>query len=466
MFPGIPGVDEILGWFVDEAAGSVFDALVSWMAKGLAVLIEWIWTTLDSATTPRITEPWFARDLLGPIVLLAVAVTVAMMLASGIQAALAGRPEQILDAFKQGAWSLVATALAVTVMDILLGVVDEASAAVWATARTDLQRLLEGVIKVMSVGAVGGMGFLAVLMMLFMYMALIGLAIALAMRNALIYVTAAMAPLVFASSVLPMFRESARKIVHLAVSLIVSKLAIVITLTLAVKMMANATNIEPTGDQLQDGVGALGVLFAGVVCFAVASITPLVLYKMMPTVEGAVIGAGIAGGWGRGAMSGMYAASTAKNIGGSISRLAKDPVPGQGGPAGPAGGQGSPGSNGSGGGPPGSPGGGPATGPVAGGTGSATVTGGSAGNSAGAGSSAGAGGAGAGAAGAGAAAGAVAVPVALATAGVNAFKGAVNKIGSSADTTSTAAAPSSPPAPPPSSGSPSTRAVPKTGKEG
>ena len=42
--------------------------------------------------------------------------------------------------------SIVATALSITVMDVLLGIVDAASAAIWAQARPDLQRLLEGVI--------------------------------------------------------------------------------------------------------------------------------------------------------------------------------------------------------------------------------------------------------------------------------------------------------------------------------
>jgi hypothetical protein len=312
-------------------------------------------------------------------------------------------------------------------MDILLGIVDAGSAAIWAQARPDLQHLLEGIITAMSAGAVTGMGFLAVLMLLFMYLALIGLCVALAMRNALIYVTAVMATLVFATSVLPLFRESARKIIHLAVSLIVSKLAIVATLTLSVKMMANATNITSTGDQFQDGVGVLGVLFAGVICFAVASITPMVLYKLMPTVEGAVIGAGVAGGWGRGAMTGMYAASTAKNLGGSISKLASGPVPGGG-----SGGGGGPG------------GGGGAQSPAAASPASAPTAAGGGGSTAGSAGSAGAsasGGAGAsgGAAGAGAA-GAVAVPVMVASAGVNAVKSGVAKVTAAADANIDAAA--------------------------
>lgn len=417
MIPDLHGIDDLFGWVADSAASSVFDGIVSWMARGLAVLIEWIWSTLDTATTPRITEAWFTTDLMGPISLLALAVVVALMLASAIQAALAGRPEQIVDAFKQGAWSIVATAMSITVIDLLLGIVDEVSAGIWATARPDLQRLLEGVVTAMSAGAVTGMGFLAVLMLLFMYLALIGLAVALAMRNALIYVAALMAPLVFASSVLPLFRESARKIVHLAVALIVSKLAIVAALTLAVKMMANATDLTPTGDQLQDGVGSLGVLFAGVICFTVASITPMVLYKLMPTVEGAVVGAGIAGGWGRGAMTGMYATSTAKNLGGSVAKLASGPVPGGGGPAqggGPGGG-----SSASAGGPAGSSS--SATAPVGGaGTGASAVAGGTAGAG--------------GAAGAGAA-GAVAAPVMVATAAVGAVKSGAAKAGEVSEAT-------------------------------
>jgi hypothetical protein len=327
VIPHLPGVSDLFGWVIDSASSSIFDGIVSWMARGLAVLIEWIWTTLDTATTPRLTEAWFTTELMGPISQLALGVVVALMLASGIHAALAGRPEQIFDAFKQAAWSLVATALSITVIDLMLGVVDQAAGGIWATVRPDLQRLLEDVISIVGASSVLDMGFLAVLMMLLLYLALIGLATALAMRNALIYVTALLAPLVFASSVLPLFRDSARKIVHLGVALVVSKLAIVATLALAVKMMANATNLTSSGDSLQNGVASLGVLFAGIVCFAVASFTPVVLYKLMPTVEGAMIGAGVASGWGRSAMTGMYAASSAKNLGGGLAKLASNPVP-------------------------------------------------------------------------------------------------------------------------------------------
>jgi hypothetical protein len=472
MIPDLPGIDDLFGWAVDSAASSVFDGIVSWMARGLAVLIEWIWSTLDTATTPRISEPWFTTDLMGPISMLALAVVVALMLASAMQAALAGRPEQIVDAFKQGAWSIVATALSITVVDLLLAVVDEASDGIWATVRPDLQLLLEGVITAMSAGAVTNMGFLAVLMLLFMYLALIGLAVALAMRNALIYVVAFLAPLVFASSVLPLFRDSARKIIHLGVALVLSKLAIVATLTLAVKMMSNATNLTSTGDALQDGVGSLGVLFAGVICFAVASITPMVLYKLMPTVESAVIGAGIAGGWGRSAMAGMYAASTAKNLGGSIAKLASTPIPGGDSAGGGTAGGGSPSGSAS------PTGGSPATAAAAtaptsaaSATGSASSgttsgTGAGVGGASGTGAGGGAGGAAGSSAGAGAA---VAAPVMVATAAVNAPKSGTAKIGEVSDATLDAAAARHPSAhrrQPASTGSSSDAPATDTGSKG
>ncbi len=137
------------------------------------------------------------------------------------------------------------------------------------------------------------------------------------MRNALIYLTAALAPIVWSTSVLPMFRGSARKLVHLTVSLIVSKLAIVITLVVAVKLVANTGGDPATNDVVKDGAAAVGMLVSGFVCFLIAAITPYVLYKLMPTVEGAAAASGIAGGWGRSATTMAHTALMAKSLGAS-----------------------------------------------------------------------------------------------------------------------------------------------------
>jgi hypothetical protein len=78
-------------------------------------------------------------------------VTIAMMLASAIQAALAGRPEQILDAVKEGAREVFASAITLTVIDVLIRLTDEASAMVWQPGRGDLKTMIERIVAVASV---------------------------------------------------------------------------------------------------------------------------------------------------------------------------------------------------------------------------------------------------------------------------------------------------------------------------
>lgn len=318
----IGGLGDLFG-FVGNAVGSavgwawdkVIQGIYTWLANGLALLIEWVWSVLDSATTPRVTAGWFRNELATRVGLLALAVTVAMMLASATQAALAGRPEQIGDAVKGGVRAIVASALTLTVLDLLIGIVDEASAMVWHVGRADLVTMLERVVVVATTTGPLGSTFVGPLCLLFGFLGLIGLVVSLMMRSALIYVAAALAPIVWSVDVLPLFRGSARKLVHLTVALVVSKLAIVITLVVAVKLLAHPAGDPASGSVVNDGAAAVGTLMTGFVCFLIAAVTPVVLYKLMPTVEGAIVGAGIAGGWSRGATTAAHSTLMVKSLG-------------------------------------------------------------------------------------------------------------------------------------------------------
>jgi hypothetical protein len=276
-----------------------------------------VWSVLDSGTTPRVTAGWFANDLAVQLGVLALAVTVAMMLASGIQAALAGRPEQILDAIRQGIWSIVASALTVTVIDLLLGLVDEASAMVWQSGRADLVSMIEGIVVVATTTGPLATTFVGPLCLLMGFVGLIGLVVSLMMRSSLIYLAAALAPLVWSANVLPLFRGTARKLIHLTVALIVSKLAIVVSLVVAVNLIAHPSGDPDSASVINDGAAAVGTLMSGFVCFLIAAVSPLVLYKLMPTVEGAIVGAGVAGGWTRGATTAAHTALMVKSLGAS-----------------------------------------------------------------------------------------------------------------------------------------------------
>ena len=344
----IGGLGSLFGFVGDAVGGAVgwawdkvIQGIYTWLANGLALLIEWVWSVLDSGTTPRVTAGWFRNELAAQIGLIALAVTVAMMLASAMQAALAGRPEQIGDAVKEGIRAIVASALTLTVLDVLIGVTDETSAMVWQVCRADLVRMLEGMVVVATTTGPLGSTFVGPLCLLFGFIGLIGLVVALMMRSALIYVAAAMAPIVWSANVLPLFRGSARKLVHLTVALVVSKLAIVITLVVAVKLIAHPTGDPGSTAVINDGAAAVGTLMTGFVCFLIAAVTPMVLYKLMPTVEGAMVGAGIAGGWARGVTTAAHTALMVKSLGASAGASAatrsvagQSGVPGAGGPGG------------------------------------------------------------------------------------------------------------------------------------
>jgi hypothetical protein len=190
-------VSGAIGWAWDKIVTGIF----TWLATGLALVIEWVWSMLDSSTTPRVTQDWYRNELAGRVGVIALAVTMAMMLASGMQAALAGRPEQIGDAVKSSVRSLVCAGLTITVVDHLIGAVDEASELVWQTGRADLVAMIEGVVAVATAGGPLVTTFVGPLCLLFGFIGLLGLVVSLMMRSALIYLAAAMAPIVWSHRV-------------------------------------------------------------------------------------------------------------------------------------------------------------------------------------------------------------------------------------------------------------------------
>jgi type IV secretion system protein TrbL len=343
----IGGLGALFGW-ISDAAGAVtgwaWDKVITgiyqWLANGLAMMIEWVWSVLDTTTTPRVTAAWFQNDLAVRVGILALATTIAMMLASASQAALAGRPEQILDAIREGMKAIVSSALTITVLDILIGITDEASAFVWRSGRPDLVKMIEGMMTVATTTGPLATTFVGPLCMIVGFLGLIGLVISLMMRSSLIYVVAALAPIVWSLGVLPSFRGSSRKLVHLGVSLVLSKLAIVVTLVVAVKLVAHPTD-GPAGPVINQASAAVGTLMAGFICFMVAAVTPMVLYRLMPSIDGAMVGSGVAGGWARGATTAASTALMVKSLGASkAASAATRAVHGQGGVAGAASGAG------------------------------------------------------------------------------------------------------------------------------
>ena len=300
-------VSSAVGWAWDKVVQGVF----TWFAEGLLLLIEFVWGLLDTATTPRLTDDWFANGLVATLAPIALFVTVAMMLMTAIQAGLSGRPELIVDAVVSAARALFATALTVVAMDTLIRFGDVIADAVWVQARPNTREVLDGLVA----GVLGGEGwgatFLGPLALLLGMIGMLVTTILLFMRSTLLYLVAAFAPLVWSSSILPMMRGGVRRMVHLAVALVLAKPAIVISLAIGMQLIASAGDVGSDSGN----VAGVGTLLTGFFCFAVSSISPWVVYKLLPAAEGAAVSSGVVGGWSRGAMTAAQAGMMVKSMG-------------------------------------------------------------------------------------------------------------------------------------------------------
>jgi hypothetical protein len=302
----------VAGWAWDK----VIQGIYTWFASGVLMLMEWVWGVLDTATTPRLTEDWFASGLVQPLAAISLSITVALMLASAVQAGFGGRPELVVDAFKEGPKAIVASALTVVVMDVLIRGADVLAEATWQTGRGDTQQVLDSIARVTSGAGVLATSFLGPLALLFGMIGLLMTAVVLFMRSALLYLVAAFAPIVWASSVSPVMRGAGRRLVHVTVALVLAKPAITVTLVVGSKLLANAGAAGPDG-QPADGAAALGTLVTGFACFGLAGLSPWVVYRLLPSVEQATVGTGVVGGWGRAAMTAAQAGMMVKSLGAS-----------------------------------------------------------------------------------------------------------------------------------------------------
>jgi hypothetical protein len=299
----------VTGWAWDK----VIQGIYTWFAKGLLLLMEWVWGVLDTATSPRLTDDWFRSGLIAPLAGLALAVTVAMMLASAVQAGFGGRPELIVDTVKESAKSIVATAVTVIVMDVMIQGADAFSNVAWQAGRGDAKRVMDGLAATMAKAGPLSTTFLGPLALLFGMVGLLVTTVVLFMRSSLLYLVAAFAPIVWASSVSPVMRGSGRRLVHVTVALVLAKPAITVTLVVGLKLVANAGAPGTAG--ATGGAAALGSLVSGFACFAIAGLSPWVVYRLLPSVEQAAVSSGIVGGWGRAAMTGVQAGLMVKSLG-------------------------------------------------------------------------------------------------------------------------------------------------------
>ena len=429
----IGAVDSQLGDAVASLAQAFMTAMIKTVADAVTAVLGDVSKFMTSSTRPDVTASSFvgAGGPYHQVAQLAAVLMILFLLFAVIQGTLTGQPGEMVARFAR---SVPLAVLAIVglpwAVDQLLSLVDAACAWLLPTGATFTT--IAKVYGADQVQAVAGFGIPVLLTEIFVWLGGLLIYAELVVRDALVLVAVALAPLSFAAMVWPAARHMARKVAELLAAVILSKLAIWIALLVGIDLFKTQATAP--------GADAWGQMIAGAAVLAVACFAPFVVWRLLPIAEAAVIAQGLSRQPGRTAQQAMYVTNSTQNLfsrfgrggggggGGSHpsqSSSAPSELPSRslGAPAGggsPGGGSGSVPSGGGGG-----SGAAPATG-AAGSTGAAGGSGASAGTAAG------------GAAAAGPAA-AVAVPVAVAAAAKNKATGsaaAQTGNGSSADASS------------------------------
>jgi type IV secretion system protein TrbL len=161
----------------------------------------------------------------------------------------------------------------------------------------------------------------------------------LVIREALIYIVVALAPLVFAARLWPATKGASCKLLELLCALILSKLVIAVALAVAAAAAVGSgsggeVTSLPTPEVYASDPGgsvtqAVGILLAAAAAFGVAAFSPLLIARLLPLTESAVVAQGLRGAPLRAGHQGMSMANTAQMVGGRrINQLAAGKVGG------------------------------------------------------------------------------------------------------------------------------------------
>ena len=320
-------------WVVDEAKGfvggaaaqgleAVVGALTSWVLDALGWVVGGVFNFFLEAADPNVQADWFVGGS-GPY---ATTVTVGATLLVGFvllgiaQGVLAGDVGGMLRRFSlELPLAVLAMVGLVTVTQALIAVTDQLSDGLLGRFGADVERFSSTVASLSALGGGAGTSFVVFLLALVAVLAGIVLVAELVVRASLIYIVVALAPLVFAAMVWPAVRGAGRKLMELLIALVVSKLVVAVALAVAAAAAVGAgsggdvTALAPPEVMAPNPGGsvtqAVGILLAATAAFGVAAFSPLLVARLLPLTEAAVVASGIRGGplrAGQQAMSARY----------------------------------------------------------------------------------------------------------------------------------------------------------------
>jgi hypothetical protein len=325
------GVGDFVGGIFSSAAGWAWDTVIkgiaNWLAKGFVLLLSFVWSVMDSTSTPALGADWFSGRPGSPYrttVQLAALLTLVFVFVAVIHAVLSADALSRLFALpKDLLVSVAGICYLLAFTGVAIELTDSATAYVWQQARPDAQRSADAIAKIAMTADPAH--FLTPLLLLVGMAAMLALWIVLFVREALIYLVVALCPLTFAVRVWPAVRGVARKSVELLAALVVSKLPIGIAMAVGFSALGGVGATAPAGgDAAHNTATEFGTFVAGIVIFGVAAFMPYLVWRLLPVAEGALVAQGIASAPHRTVQTGMQYGYYAQNMAGRLAGPRRD----------------------------------------------------------------------------------------------------------------------------------------------
>jgi hypothetical protein len=333
------GFPNPIGWAIDKVTGliggvatagfeMIIGGLVAWVIDAVVWVVGGVFNFFLDSADPNVQADWFVTGT-GPYATTATigaTLLVLFVLAGIVQGTLAGDVGGML---RRMALDLPMSVLGmvglVTFTQALIRLTDVLSTQVLGSFQDDIAEFTSVVLSLSRLTGATSTAFVVFLLGLVTVLAGIILVAELVIRAALIYIVVALAPLVFACRLWPATRGAARKLLELLCALILSKLVIAVALAVAAAAAVGTgsggeVTALPTPEVFAEDPGgsvtqAVGILLAAGAAFGVAAFSPLLIAKLLPLTESAVVAQGIRSGPARAGQQGLAMANTAQAFG-------------------------------------------------------------------------------------------------------------------------------------------------------
>lgn len=336
----IAGFPNPVGWLIDEVGDAVggavsagFEAiiggLVSWVVDAVVWVVGGVFDFFLTATDPNVQADWFVSGT-GPyrttlsigavLLLLFVLLGIAQGVISGDVGGMLRRIAFELPVSVVGMVGLV------TLTQVLIRLTDALSSQVLGNFSADIKSFGTVVASLTVLSGQQASAFVIFVLGLVTVLAGLVLVAELVVRSAMIYIVVALAPLVFAARLWPATKGASRKLLDLLVALVLSKLVIAIALAVAAAAAVGAgtggaVTALPTPERFAEDPGgstaqAAGILLTAAAAFGVSAFSPLLVARLLPLTEAALVAQGVKGGPVRAGHQGMMMANTYQMVSG------------------------------------------------------------------------------------------------------------------------------------------------------